>query len=297
MTDDEIVALFERCSNKGKWGPDDELGTLNYITSDKRRRAMQLAQHGQVVSIGRDMSTGFSQLNPIPMVHRMLFDADPPLSALDSIEVAPHGFAFTHLDAITHVFFEGNAYNGQRAADVLRPTGLVSGSVYAQRNGIVTRGVLLDITAVRGVAFLEPGEAVTADDLEAAEKLAGVPIETGDAVFLHVGLERREAVQGPEDPSVRAGVDASCLPWLHDKQIAVYSGDCVDQIPFPSTRLPLPLHQVGLVAMGLVLLDCPRIDDLVAMCAELAINEFLLTAAPLRIPGGTGSPVNPLCLF
>jgi kynurenine formamidase len=96
---------------------------------------------------------------------------------------------------------------------------------------------------------------------------------------------------------VRAGVDASCLPWLHDKQVAVYSGDCVDQIPFPSSRLPLPLHQVGLVAMGLVLLDCPRIDELVATCAELETNEFLLTAAPLRIPGGTGSPVNPICVF
>ena len=297
MTDDEIVALFDRCSNQGKWGPDDELGTLNYITTDKRLSAVQLVRHGRTVSIGRDLSTGFSQLNPSPMVHRMLFDADPPSSAVDSIEVAPHGFAFTHLDAVTHVFFEGNAYNGQRASELLKPNGLTSGSVYAQRDGIVTRGVLLDIAAVRGVAFLEPGEAVTAQDLDAAERLSGVTVETGDAVFLHVGLERRETEQGIEDPSVRAGVDASCLPWLHDKKVAVYSGDCVDQIPFPSSRLPLPLHQVGLVAMGLVLLDCPRIDELVATCAELETSEFLLTAAPLRIPGGTGSPVNPICLF
>ncbi|MCW2870411.1 cyclase family protein [Actinacidiphila oryziradicis] len=297
MTDEEIDALFERCSNVGKWGPDDELGTLNYITNDKRLQAIGLVRHGQTVSIGRDLSTRSSRLNSNPVVHRMLFDADPPQSALDSIELATHGFAFTHLDAITHVFFEGRAYNGQQASDLLRPVGLQSGSVYAQREGIVTRGVLLDVTAVRGVPFLAPGEAVTAEDLSAAEERSGTTVEPGDAVFLHVGLERREVEQGIEDPSVRAGVDASCLPWLHDKQIAVYSGDCVDQIPFPTRRLPLPLHQVGLVSMGLVLLDCPQIAELVATCAELITNEFLLVAAPLRLPGGTGSPVNPICIF
>jgi kynurenine formamidase len=297
MTDEEIDALFERCSNAGKWGTDDELGTLNYITSDKRVQAAGLVRHGRTVSIGRDLSTQSNRLNTDPVVHRMLFDADPPLSALDSIGLSTHGFALTHLDAITHVFFEGRAYNGQRAADLLRPGGLRSGSVYAQREGIVTRGVLLDITAVRGVPFLAPGEAVTAEDLSAAEKLSGTTVEPGDAVFVHVGLERREAEQGVEDPGVRAGVDASCLPWLHDKQIAVYSGDCVDQIPFPSGRLPLPLHQVGLVSMGLVLLDCPRMAELVAASAELGTSEFLLFAAPLRLPGGTGSPVNPVCVF
>jgi kynurenine formamidase len=297
MTDDEIDALFERCSNTGKWGPDDELGTLNYITDDKRLRAARLVRHGRNVSIGRDLSTRSDRLNSHPLIHRMLFDADPPQSALDSIELATHGFAVTHMDAITHVFFEGKAYNGRRASDVLHPTGLRSGSVHAQRDGIVTRGVLLDVAAVRGVPYLEPGEAVTAQDLSDAEALSGTAVEPGDAVFVHVGLARREAEQGVEDPGVRAGVDASCLPWLHDKQVAVYSGDCVDQIPGPSSRLSLPLHQVGLVSMGLVLLDCPRIDELVSVCAELETNEFLLMVGPLRVPGGTGSPVNPVCLF
>jgi hypothetical protein len=100
--------------------------------------------------------------------------------------------------------------------------GLQSGSVYAQREGIVTRGVLLDVAALRGVPFLAPGEAVMAEDLSAAEEHSGTTVEPGNAVFLHVGLEGREAEQGIEDPSVRAGVDAICLPWLHDKQIAVF---------------------------------------------------------------------------
>jgi hypothetical protein len=138
------------------------------------------------------------------------------------------------------VFWRGNAYNGRRSDELLRPGGLRSGSVFAQREGIVTRGVLLDVTAVRGVQYLTPGDAVTADDLTAAERLSGTTVTTGDAVFVHVGLERREAEQGTEDPAVRAGLDASCLPWLHEREVAVYSGDCIEQIPFPSEASRCP---------------------------------------------------------
>jgi kynurenine formamidase len=298
MTEDEIVALFERCSNTGRWGPDDELGTLNHITDAARRRAAALVRHGRTVSVGRDLSTAPDRLNVDPVRHRMLYDQEPPVSALDSVELATHGFAVTHLDAITHVFWRGRAYNGRTAADLLSPKGLQSGSVYAQRDGIVTRGVLLDVAGARGVEYLEPTDTVTAADLTAAEEFGRVRVETGDCVFVHVGLERRERAEGAvEDPARRAGLDADCLPWLHDREVAVYSGDCVERIPYPSEAVPLPLHQIGLVAMGLVLLDCPRLDELVATCAEFGTREFLVTAAPLRLPGATGSPVNPLCLF
>ena len=297
MTGEEIVALFDRCSNTGRWGPDDELGTLNYITDAHRRSAAALVRHGRIVSIGRDLSTSPDRLNTDPLRHRMLFDSTDPVSALDSFELAPHGFAVTHLDAITHVFWRGRGYNGRTSADLLSPQGLRTGSIFAQRDGIVTRGVLLDVTAARGVPFLEPGAPVTADDLDAAERRSGTTVGTGDAVFVHIGLERRESEQGTEDPGHRAGLDATCLPWLHDHEVAVYSGDCVEQIPYPSSVVPLPLHQIGLVAMGLVLLDCPRLTGLVDTCTELGTAEFLFTAAPLRIPGGTGSPVNPVCLF
>jgi kynurenine formamidase len=297
MTDDELTELFERCSNRGRWGADDELGTLNYITDEKRRAAAALVRTGRALSIGRDMSTVADRVNTDPVRHRMLYDQDPPVSALDSIELSTHGFALTHLDAITHVFWQGNAYNGKRAADVLSAKGLRSGSVYAQRNGIFTRGVLLDVAAARGVPYLLPGDTVTADDLTAAEQVSGVRVDSGDAVFVHIGLERREADQGTEDPGTRAGLDADCLPWLHQREVAVYSGDCVERIPYPSKAVPLPLHQIGLVAMGLVLLDCPRLTDLVAACSDTGRNEFLLTVAPLRLPAATGSPANPLCVF
>ena len=297
MTEDELVALFDRCSNRGRWGEADELGTLNYITDEKRHAAATLVRLGRTVSIGRDLSTVADRVNRDPVRHRMLYDQDPPVSALDSIEMSTHGFALTHLDAISHVFWRGNAYNGRRAGDVLSPAGLRSGSVYAQREGIFTRGVLLDVAGARGVPYLTPDQTVTAADLRTAEQHAGVRVESGDAVFVHIGLERREAEQGTEDTSARAGLDADCLPWLHEREAAVYSGDCVERIPYPSAAVPLPLHQIGLAAMGLVLLDCPRLTELVAACADTGRNEFLLTVAPLRLPGATGSPVNPLCVF
>ncbi|MEV6131044.1 cyclase family protein [Streptomyces violaceusniger] len=297
MTEDELISLFTRCSNEGRWGESDELGTLNYITDAKRLQAATQVRHGRTVSLGRDLSTAADAVNTDPVRHRMLFDAIAPLSALDSFEMSIHGFAVTHIDALSHVFWNGRSYNGRSTQDVVTPNGLNFGSVYALREGIVTRGVLLDVAAARGVPFLRAGETVTAADLDAAEQLAGLTVESGDAVFVHVGLERREAEEGPEDLSLRAGLGADCVPWLHDHEVAVYSGDCVERIPFPSEAVPLPLHQIGLVSMGLVLLDCPTLVGLVAICDELNTHQFLLTAAPLRLPGGTGSPVNPICVF
>jgi kynurenine formamidase len=110
-------------------------------------------------------------------------------------------------------------------------------------------------------------------------------------------LEARERVEGPEDPTVRAGLDAGAVRWLHQRQVAVFTGDCFERIPQPYRRVPLPLHQVGLVAMGLVLLDNPTLTELVRACGSLGRCDFLLMAAPLRIPNGTGSPVNPIAGF
>jgi kynurenine formamidase len=170
-------------------------------------------------------------------------------------------------------------------------------SIMAMKNGVVTRGVFLDVARTRGVQWLEPSEGVTADDLDAAEQMAGVKVETGDALFLRVGLGAREAARGPENPSIRAGVNPTCLPWIHEREVAVFSGDCVDQIPSGYDRVPLPLHQIGLVAMGLCLLDNTDMEALAQATARSGANEFLFCAAPLRIPGGTGSPVNPVAIF
>jgi kynurenine formamidase len=144
---------------------------------------------------------------------------------------------------------------------------------------------------------LGAGELVSVPDLERAERLAGTEIGAGDCVVVRVGLEEREAVEGPEDVSLRAGLHHDCLPWFHEREIAVYSGDCVERVPYPSAELPMPLHQIGLVKMGLVLLDNLRLQELVATCARFSRHEFLITVAPLRTNGGTGSAVNPIAVF
>ena len=297
MSEDEIVSMFDKCSNKGRWGEEDELGTLNYITPQKRIEAARLVQVGEAFSVARPLSTVQWQNNPRPVLHVIAYEQHHPISALDFIGVYPHGFAVTHLDAITHVYWEDHVYNGRNAADVCKADGLTFGSIFAQRDGIFTRGVLLDVAAARGVEWLPPTYLLMPGDLEAAEKYGNVRVESGDALFVRVGVEAREAVEGPEDLMERAGLGPECVQWLHEREVAVYSGDCVDKIPYPSERVPLPLHQIGLAAMGLVLLDITDMEKLSEACRRHNRYEFLLSVAPLALPRATGSPVNPIIVF
>jgi kynurenine formamidase len=298
LSEADVIGLFQRLSNKGRWGNDDEAGTLNLITPEKRIQAAGLVRSGTVLSLGQDLSTVASPLNPDPIVHRMLYlEHDDPHGCIDSVEIVPHGFAVTHMDAIGHVYFHGESYNGRRAAEMVTIRGIESGSIHALRDGIVTRGVLLDVARARGVSWLEAGDGVTLDDLQRAEAMSGVTVSAGDAIFVRVGTAARIATQGDGDPSVRAGLTAACLPWIHEREIAVYSGDCIEQQPSPYPNVPLPLHMIGLAAMGLVFVDNPSIEDLGAHALETGRYEFLFTCAPLRIPGATGSAVNPLAVF
>jgi kynurenine formamidase len=298
MSEQEVLNLFESCSNWGRWGSDDEKGTLNYITAEKRVKASQLVKSGLQVSLGRDLSTKWSPTNAVPIVHRMLYMShDSSISTHDSVDVAPHGFRITHIDALGHVYFKGDIYNGRRAADTVTSAGMTFASIHALSEGIFTRGVLLDVARARGVDYLQPGEGIYPDDLEAAERLAGIRVESGDAIFVRCGLGAREAIDGEEDPTRRAGLAAESVPWIHERQVAVYSGDCVEQIPSPYPSVFLPLHMVGLVAMGLVMLDNPDVEVLADAIRHTGRSEFLVACAPLRIPAGTGSAVNPIAIF
>jgi kynurenine formamidase len=296
MSEEDVLGLFETCSNAGRWGAADEIGTANFITEEKRVAAAALVRTGRTISLARDLSRLASPTNQDPLGHRMLL-TDLALSCIDVISIAPHGFAVTHLDAIGHVFFHGHVYNNRRAVEVVSPDGLGFASILALKRGIVTRGILLDVARARGVMWLEPGEGVEPEDLERAEQLAGVQVSRGDALFVRTGLGAREAALGEEDPTRRAGLTARCIPWLHNRELAVYSGDCVEQMPSPYPRVPLPLHQVASAAMGLVLLDNPPLEELTAALRDVGRFEFLLVCAPLPIPRGTGSPVNPIAVL
>lgn len=296
--DDSIAAVFEAAKNWGRWGADDGKGTLNLITPAKRVEAAQLVRTGRSLSLAQPLSKHASVKNPRPITHLTAFEAHQPRAMIDYFGMVPHGFSVTHLDAIGHVFFEDTLYNGHRAADVCsKSDGLLECSIYAQREGIFTRGVLLDVAAARGVDWLEPDAYVTVADLEAAEAHGGVEVSSGDALLVRVGRDACEEARGVGDQSQRAGLDAAAVGWLAERDIAVFGGDCIERMPYPSERFPVPLHQIGCVAMGLVLLDTPLVEDLARACAEQGRFEFLLTCAPLPIPGGTGSPVNPLAVF
>jgi kynurenine formamidase len=286
---------FDGLANTGRWGHDDVRGTLNLITADAVTRGVATVRHGRVVSLARPMDPGQRIEPPSLVAHRMLYQGHEPTGALDSVEIAPHGFEVTHLDALGHSYHDGWVYNGRRAADVVTPEGLTFSDITALAGGIVTRGVLLDVAAARGVDGLLPTDVISAADFDAAERLAGVTVGSGDAVVLHSGIERqsdRDRTSGTQ----RTGVDASTAAWMHARDVAVYAGDCLDARPSVDA-IDWPLHSIGLVGMGLVLVDAPLVGPLAAACREAGRYEFLFVCAPLPIRGATGSAVNPLAIL
>ena len=295
LTDDELEAMFNRCSNLGKWGADDELGTLNYITAAKRIAAAKLVKTGETVSLGRDISQTASKVDPHPAQLMITYGNGPGIS--DYIAMAPHGMTITHLDALAHFSFKDTLYNGRKRSATTTAGGAQWGSIFAMRQGIFTRGVLLDVAAARDVPWYESNEYVTVADFEAAEKRQNVRVSSGDALLVRSGMERMEQERGIQDTYPRAGFHAECAEWMHEREVAIYGGDCIEKLPYPSERFPSAMHMIALASMGLPILDWPALTALAETCNREKRWDFLLTTAPMRLPGGTSAPVNPLCLF
>jgi hypothetical protein len=297
MREAQVLELFEHCSNAGRWGEDDEMGTLNLITDEKRAQAARTVTHGITISIAKILPLEPTLGQPIAVRHRMHYVShNEPFGCADSFDIYPHGYGITHLDAVGHIYFEGRQYNGRIAAETVGADGMHWGSVMASRSGVVTRAVLLDVARARGVGWLPAGEYVTAADLDAAEQLSGTSVGSGDAVLVRIGLPAREAVEG-QDPALQAGLGADCLPWLYARDVAVYGGDCAERMPSGYDQVMLPLHQIGMSAMGLCLLDNADLEALAQACREHQKYEMMLTISPLPLPGGTCSPVNPICII
>jgi kynurenine formamidase len=221
-------------------------------------------------------------------------------STLDFVGMAFHGMASSHLDALCHVMVDGQMYNGF-AAEEVKSTGARRGSVMAAKDGIVSRGVLLDIPRLVGSPWLELGTAITPEQLEAAEQSQGVEVGEGDILLISTGRDARRAELGVWNPIEEgmAGLHPECVPWLHERGIAMLGCDGISD-PLPILGIEnwvMPIHQCTLVAMGVHLLDNLCLGGLAGACTELSQWDFQLSVAPLRIEGGTGSPCNPIAVL
>jgi kynurenine formamidase len=216
----------------------------------------------------------------------------------DYFALAPHGYATSHIDALCHIFHEGRMYNGY-SAETVTAHGAGKLGIHHLRSGVVTRGILLDVPSVRGVDALAPGEPIFPEDLEAAATTAGVVVQRGDALLVRTGRWRWRALHGPWSPTEgMAGLDASCLIWLHDREVAVLGSDGISEVwPSRIDNVPMPIHTVAIVAMGVPLLDNLDFDELSVACADSRQWTFLFLVAPLVLDRGTASPVNPIAVL
>ena len=293
----DVLAFHRSLSNWGRWGEDDQLGALNLITPEVTAAAAATVQTGRTVSCARALDTRPATDNPSPVAHHMTGTFTEGYGA-DYFALAPHGFATSHIDALSHIFHAGKLFNGYDA-ETVTAHGATRLGIHRLAGGIVTRGVLLDIPALRGVDALEPGEAIFPEDLEDAEARAGLSVRPGDALFVRTGRWRWRDEHGPWDLGrSAAGLDASCLPWLRARDVATLGSDGVSDVaPSRVDGVPMPIHTVAIVALGLHLMDNLDFEALATACAEEGRWEFLLAVAPLVLRRGTASPVNPIAVF
>lgn len=315
---DEVLAYFEELSNWGRWGADDRRGTLNLIDDGTRAAAAALARSGRVVSCGWDidtreqpddqgtaprrlmLSTGQGLNDPDRVLAPGQQDRPRHAGSAEELSIYPHGFRVTHVDALAHQFWDGTIYNGRPAELVTSAFGAMEMDMTEARDGIVTRAVLVDAAAHRQVRWLDPGDGVRPEELEAILSASGLAVGPGDAVMLRTGYGARVAAQGPDRirEAGRAGWHAACLPWLRRHDVSLIGTDtATDMSPSGYPAVRNPVHLAGIVAMGLWIVDNCNLERLAATCAELGRYEFMLVVAPLSFEGATGSPVNPLAMF
>lgn len=296
MTAADYAALFAKVNNTGRWGKDDALGTLNHITPAERRQASREVRDGVTVSLARTITPGDTPgaLEPSRLDGIDLKDGDIQWQA-ERLTLVFHGYAFSHVDALSHTAFKGAVYNA--TSDVKRD--LVTLSVERMQGGIVSRGVLVDLTKLKGVEYLEPGTAYTPADIEAWEKKTGVTIGAGDVLLVRTGRWVRWATKGPVDPTKQqAGPHPTMAAWLHARRVAIVGDDGANDLaPSVVPGVSHPFHQAALVAMGMPLLDNLDLDALARTAETLTRWTFLFVAAPLPLKDATGSPLNPLAVF
>jgi kynurenine formamidase len=300
LNKEDIARMMTSLSNWGRWGKNDQRGALNLITPEKRREAAALVREGFPLSLARDVNKHEQDGSPA-FAHRMVTmpkEGAETTSSGDEYSVNYHGFTQTHLDALSHMVYKGKMYNGFPHTEVTG-TGAHKLGVENIKDGIFTRCVLMDIPRLSGVRYLPGNRAIYPEDLEAWERKAGVKVESGDAVLIRTGRWLRREQEGPWEISKgSSGLHASCLPWLKERGVAVVGSDlALDVLPSGIAGFEYPVHYVCIVALGVPILDNCDLERLSQEASQRKRWVFLLTAAPLAVEGGTGSPLNPIATF
>ena len=308
ISEKQFDELFEAVKNWNKWGEDDEKGTLNYITPDILKTAASLVKTGKSVSLSIPIDKIAGPDNAHPAIHYMAVTHDIDIGsenqgfATDFLGMQFHGDCHTHLDSLCHISYKGLLYNGVRASAVVDATGAHRFDVTAYAEGIAGRGVLIDVPRYRGVRWLEPGDMVTADEIEAIEKSQNIRLAQGDIMLFRTGQHLRRSELGSwnvgDDGEGRAGLDPYCMKLLHERKIAAFfpEGDG-ETVPSPVKGLRSPIHALQVTAMGLCCADSLQLEELSAVSEREGRFDFFVVAAPLRLPNGTGCPFNPIAIY
>lgn len=296
LSDEDVIRFLETLSNWGRWGEEDEAGTLNFITAESRTAAIAEVRRGLVVSCAME-------IRPQPgsqVLHHMLETGGDPgaHSSLDFMGIAAHGESITHVDALCHIFARRKMYNGF-SADQVSSKGANHNGISNAVGRMVGRGVLLDIPASKGLERLRPGTPIHPDDLEAAEAFGNVKVRSGDMLYVRTGRHVESPGRGEGDSAhALAGLHASCLPWLHSREVAVLGSDAISDVrPSGFRKMFLPVHVVAITAMGMTLIDNCHLEQLSRTTREFAQWSFLNVVSPLNFPGATGSAATPVALF
>lgn len=309
---DIVRETGQRYRNWGKWGPDDELGTLNYITPEMIVKAARLVRRGAVFSLAIPFDSRGPQINQprrFNPIHKMILTGpDFTTGAVkrpggagfaDDMVIMPLQCA-TQWDALSHCFLDGKLYNGYDA-NLVSSEGAKKNGIEKMARGVVARGVLLDVARVKGVEWLDPGYAITTEDLEAAVRAHGVTVGTGDALLIRTGqmaMCRTRGGWGDYAGGDAPGLSFKTAGWINARQIAAVATDTWGMEVRPN-EIPdsyQPLHQVLIPNMGLLVGEIFHLEELAADCATDKTYEFLFVAPPLPITGAVGSPVNPLAI-
>jgi kynurenine formamidase len=293
-TQSYVDGYFKQLNNWGRWGDADQRGTVNLITPARRAAAQSLVRTGRTVSLARDIVA-----SPV-LMYNVTFPSSRERAdvVLDRFDLVYHGFWITHIDALCHVAWDGELYNGRPFKDSLTAAGATWCPIDPLFDGITSRGVLLDVAAGRKEGYVTVGQPVTPRELDAVAAREGVKIEPGDVVVVRSGDAVFRAAHPDWVPRVspHPGLHLSCLEWFREKDIAAISWDMMDERPIGYAGYGMGVH-LAIPFLGLALVDNTNPERLAQACKEEGRYEFLFTATPIRLVGSTGAPAHPLAIF